>query len=115
MLVPDTLDIVLAITVAQQRGAFEGFNGRDLDPELPFQIIACGQRAARARGANERAGRQIGVPLDRPEDRLEGRTGYGPVHHVVAEFAELIEDHVLRILREAPAGVVDLLDIALGP
>jgi hypothetical protein len=36
------------------------------------------------------------------------------VAEVVAELAELVEDEVARVLGQLVAGVVDLLDVALG-
>ena len=54
------------------------------------------------------------MPAQVLEDRAERAPGAAAVDEVVAELAELVEDHVGRVARELGALVVDLLDVALG-
>ena len=66
---------------------------------------------AETKAARRRPGRPAASGM---EDALERRAGAQAVDQVVAVLAELVEDDVGRIAVEHRAGVVDLLDVALG-
>ena len=112
MLVADALDVVLAITVVEQRRAFDGLDHGDLGAVLGLEVIAGGQRTGRTAGGNKtgelQVRRHIAQGLENPR---QCRAGAPPVREVVAEFAELIDDLVVGIARQLRAPVVDLLDV----
>ena len=115
VLVADALDIVLAEPVVEQGRTFQRLDGNDLGAELLLEIVARGQGAARSGCRNE--GGQVGarrLAVQRVERFGQGRAGAQPVDQIVPEFAELIEDHVLRVGFQFGALVVDFLDVALG-
>ena len=115
MLVADTLDVVLAVSVAQQGGTLGRLDGDDLRAVALLEPVARRERARRARGRG--VARQPEVRVVRAlglVDRLERAARDGEVAQVVRELGELVEDHALRVLVDPRALVVDLLHVALG-
>ena len=115
VLVPDPLDVVLAEAVAQHRRALGRLDGDDQRAEALLEVVARADRAGRAGRGDERAQAQVGLLLaQRLEHALERGAGREVVGDVVPELRELVEDHVVRVLGQLVAPVVDLLDVALG-
>ena len=116
MLVADPLDVVLAEPVGQHRRALQRLDSHDPAPVVVLQAVAGGDRPSRPRRRDEGGEAQAGtVGGDRVEDVAERPPGDLVVGEVVAELTELVEDDIARILGQLVAGVVDLLDVGLGP
>src|ERR1035438_6803936 len=114
MLVPDSLDSVLAEAVLEQGGALEGLACDDPQVgELLLQEIACGDRSRRARRRNVGGGPERSV-AQAGEHFRAGRPGDAVVEDRVPEFLELIEDQDKRVLLQLPALVVDLLHVGFA-
>ncbi len=114
MLVADPLDPVVAEAVPEEGGALEGLRGDGLHArELRLQVVARGDRPGAAGGADP--GREARLrPAHRGVGLLDGGTGHVVVPDRVPELLELVEDHVLGVLLQLPALVVDLLHVALA-
>ncbi len=82
---------------------------------MELEVIARRDRASRACGRDKRRqvepGCVLALGLEHP---LQRRPRARVVHQVITELAELVENHVLRRARQLVAGVVYLLDVALG-
>ena len=119
MLVADALDVVLAEAVLEHRRALERLDGDDLRAVLLLQPVAGGDRAGRPGRRRERGEAQVAALRSNAsrtclEHVAERPAGDLVVAEVVAELAELVEHEVAGVERELVAGVVDLLDVALG-
>ena len=115
VLVADPLDPVCAEARQQQRRALECFGGRDATPREPtLQVVACSERPCGTGGPHP-AGTSVAGAGDPLERRLGRRSRDAVVPQVVPEFVELVEDHRVRpAAADLPAGVEDLLDVALA-
>ena len=115
--VADALDVVFAVAVLQHGRTLERFHRANGCAEQILQAIAGGDGAGRTRGAGERRQAQLIVTGARPHgvEHVGKRIArHLPVHQVVGEFTELVEDEVARILAHVVAGVVNLLHVAFG-
>ena len=116
MLVTDALDVVLTEAVLEHGGALERLDRHDLRAVQVFQAVTGGDGAGRAGGTGERGEREVSAAGSTDGFEHVGQRAAGDlvVTEVVGELAELVEDEVAGIERQFVAGVVDLLDVALG-
>ena len=115
VLVADPLDVVLAEAVAEHRRALGRLDRDDQRAEPLLQVVAGGDRAGGSGRRDEGAQAQLRLlGAHRLEDALERGAGREVVGNVIPELRELVEDHVVRVLGQLVAAVVDLLDVALG-
>ncbi len=116
MLVSDALDPVTSEPRMQEGGALQCLGRRDPAARaVLLQIVAGPERARRPGRAHPRRQpvRRSGEPL---VGRQHGRARHAIVPQVVAEFVELIEyDRFRAGPPNLPAGVEDLLHVALAP
>jgi hypothetical protein len=115
VLVPDTLDVVLAIAVVEHRWAFKRFDSRDPGAVQFLEPIASRDGAGRSgrRDKSRQAVIFVGA-LEMLEHRVERGSRAVVMNEVVRKFGELVDDHVLAVLFQFSALVVDFLDVALG-
>jgi len=112
VLVADALDVVGAVAVVEHGRALGRLDRDDLRPKGRLQVVARRQRAGGAGAADER--RQPPAAAGGVLEHLGQRApGADPVHDVVRELRELVEDVVVGVAGQLGAGVVDLLDVAL--
>ena len=114
MLVPNPLNVVLAIAIQQKRGAFQRLNRADLHAQSLFQVIACSNCSSRSGCRDIGARGQVSVLVQMVENPLHRRAGDRAVNDVISVFRELVQDQVLRILVQFMTGVIDFLDVAFG-
>lgn len=114
MLVANSLNVVFAIAIVKQRRTFQRLDRADMRSQRRFQVIARSQGSRRPGGGDKCTRRQVSAGVQMVENPFQGRTGDFAVDDVVAVFVELIEDQIIRVLRQQMTGVIDFLDVAFG-
>ncbi len=114
MLVADTLNVVIPVTVVEQCRTFQRLDDADIGAKRVFEVVACGERPGGSGCGDESPRLERAVPFHRLKHSTQGRACDGAVDDVVSELGKLVENDVVRVLRQPVAGVVDFLDVAFG-
>jgi len=102
VLVADALDVVLAEPVVQQGRALQRFDGDGERPEPVLQVVPAPIVPADPVAETNARTLSSGCEDERCSTiRSSARTGRQAVDDVVTEFAELVQDDIVRVLRRA--------------
>ena len=114
MLVANSLNVVLAETVAQQGRTFGRFDRYDAGTEILLQVIT-GRKGPAGTGGRNVGGRFCACTTfgQHTVELLERRTGATAVDQIISEFAKLIENDIGRVTVKRCTFVVDFLDVTL--
>src|SRR6202162_4978293 len=104
---------VPAVAVRREGRALDGLETHDFRAEARLQRVAGRDRAGRSHGRDE-SRRPAGGQAPHRRRRRRARARDLVVPAVIRHLGELVHDAGLRVRREAPALVVDLLDVRLA-